>query len=377
MLSSNTRIVDARRLVAAVEGAGATAPKVLTDLLAGFDLLGGTPAPGDHSSEIIESAAAGTLTPKDLDGLIAKAAQAQAAADYRARLRQRGEHLFVKRFHQALCDGAADEVLKAVRSGFNAAAKTLADAQLMVDINTDHQTLVETATPAQLDAWRSLRPAIAKLDAIGAIVREFSPRAGHFGIFDMPGLVEPASINDEAIFCADVELVKASKVFGVRRADPMTSPWLRTAPRLQSVAEAKERFRAWCEGEWEHLNGNYQTRGRLTDDGFKPEQRTNPFALVPRALRLRILARDSNRCQLGYQGCTVHATEVDHKINVARLGVSRAVAVDPANLQSVCRECHARKTNRERAPAVAAANRRRAAARRARLRVAVQPHPGD
>lgn len=102
---------------------------------------------------------------------------------------------------------------------------------------------------------------------------------------------------------------------------------------------------------------------------------------VPRALRLRILVRDNNRCQLRYPGCTVHAVEVDHIRNVASLGVSRAAAVDPANLQGVCRECHRRKTNRERAaaaaPAVGAANRRRAEARRARLRLPEQPHPGD
>ena len=166
-----------------------------------------------------------------------------------------------------------------MRPGFAAAAETLADAQQIVDINTDHRTLVETATPAQLDAWRSLRPAIAKLDAIGALVREFGPRSGHFAVIDMPGLVESAAVNDEALFCSDVELVNASKVFGARRADPMTSPWLRTAPRLQSVAEAKERFRAWCEGEWEHAQGNFQSRGRLTDDGFVPEVRTNPYAV--------------------------------------------------------------------------------------------------
>ena len=167
-----------------------------------------------------------------------------------------------------------------MRPEFDRAAKAIADAQQIVDINTDHQTLVETATPAELDAWRSIRPAIAKLDAVGAIAREFGPRAGRFGVLDMPGLVEPASINDEALFCSDVEPVQASRVFAARRADPMSSPWLRTAPRLQSVADAKERFRAWCDGEWQHLNGNYQGRGRLTDEGFVPEVRTNPYAAV-------------------------------------------------------------------------------------------------
>ena len=46
----------------------------------------------------------------------------------------------------------------------------------------------------------------------------------------------------------------------------------------------------------------------------------------------------------------VVATEVDHIVNVARLGVSRAHATDEINLQSVCSACHRRKTEREEPP---------------------------
>jgi len=46
----------------------ATVPAVLTKIVASYDLLGGTPAPGDESAAIVESAAAGKLTPKELDG---------------------------------------------------------------------------------------------------------------------------------------------------------------------------------------------------------------------------------------------------------------------------------------------------------------------
>ena len=71
---------------------------------------------------------------------------------------------------------------------------------------------------------------------------------------------------------------------------------------------------------------------------------------VPRVLRQRILDRDRGRCQLRYPGCTGVATEVDHIVNVARLGVSRAHATDEINLQSVCSACHRRKTEREEPP---------------------------
>ena len=86
----------------------------------------------------------------------------------------------------------------------------------------------------------------------------------------MPGLVESAAVNDEALFCSDVELVGV-RVEGVRRTEgrPDDLTVAQDAPRLQVCAEAKERFHAWCEGEWEHAQGNFQSRGRLTDERLR------------------------------------------------------------------------------------------------------------
>lgn len=97
-------------------------------------------------------------------------------------------------------------------------------------------------------------------------------------------------------------------------------------------------------------------------------------------MRKRILQRDSYRCRLRYSVCLGDATEVDHIVNMATIlaaGGTRQQADDPANLQSVCRPCHAIKTERERVTPLAATNTRRAEERRARLGRKPHKHPGD
>jgi 5-methylcytosine-specific restriction endonuclease McrA len=84
--------------------------------------------------------------------------------------------------------------------------------------------------------------------------------------------------------------------------------------------------------------------------------------------RARVLDRDGGVCQLGYDGCTWHATIVDHVVPLASGGTA-----DPENLQAVCRSCHERKSEAERLAAVKAA----AARRYARRHLPVKPHPGD
>lgn len=100
---------------------------------------------------------------------------------------------------------------------------------------------------------------------------------------------------------------------------------------------------------------------------------------APAHVRKRVLARDGYHCQLRYQGCDGTASEVDHVHNVAailRAGGTRREADNEANLHAACRTCHAIKSERERVDGLATANRQRAAARRKRLRLPVEKHPG-
>lgn len=62
--------------------------------------------------------------------------------------------------------------------------------------------------------------------------------------------------------------------------------------------------------------------------------------------RSAVLARDKERCQLRYEGCTGKATEADHIVNIESGG-----AEDVANMQAVCSTCHKQKTAQESAAA--------------------------
>jgi len=92
-----------------------------------------------------------------------------------------------------------------------------------------------------------------------------------------------------------------------------------------------------------------------------------------------VLERDDHQCQLRYAGCTGVATQGDHRIHLASLGITRndPAALDPDNVQAACAHCHNVKSRREQAAAAAKAGRARSEARRARLRLPAEPHPGD
>ena len=74
----------------------------------------------------------------------------------------------------------------------------------------------------------------------------------------------------------------------------------------------------------------------------------------------KVLKRDRNERQLRLPGCTGHATQVDHILNVAAGGPE----LDPTNLVSACLPCNARKAQKE------------AAAARNRWKRQPEKHPG-
>jgi 5-methylcytosine-specific restriction endonuclease McrA len=62
-----------------------------------------------------------------------------------------------------------------------------------------------------------------------------------------------------------------------------------------------------------------------------------------RAVRLQVLARDGQVCQLGLPGCTRRAEHVDHIVPLSEGGAR----LDPVNLRASCAACNQRR-NRER-----------------------------
>lgn len=78
-----------------------------------------------------------------------------------------------------------------------------------------------------------------------------------------------------------------------------------------------------------------------------------------RQLRAQALDRDNHECQLRGPRCTGHAVQVDHVMPAHRGGTD-----DVENLVSVCRSCHAAKSQRE------------ATVARNRWKRQPEPHPG-
>src|SRR5262245_5329117 len=92
-----------------------------------------------------------------------------------------------------------------------------------------------------------------------------------------------------------------------------------------------------------------------TPDRWSGELRRKPVSTkqisegrgVSGPVRTRVLERDGGVCQRGYEGCLGLASEVDHIVNVASLGLTREQDNDEDNLQSVCAACHAVKSEAE------------------------------
>ena len=77
--------------------------------------------------------------------------------------------------------------------------------------------------------------------------------------------------------------------------------------------------------------------------------------------RVTVLRRDGYRCQMGYPGCSIKATDVDHIVP----GDDHSLP----NLRAACSNCHAKKSSRE-------GNTAQARIRALRRRPP-EPHPGD
>lgn len=280
--SPHATLADARRLLDDVEALGVTPPAALTNLLAGIDLLAATPTPDTPGSAIVDAAANGELTEKALAELVADAAQAAAQADYRAQLARNAAPMLLKRFVAELADGAADEIIAGLQDDLQSAVGVIDQALKEVDLSLSSDAFISTATPEQLGAYQCLPGAVAAIDRIASVVVRFGirPTAQFPLLGELPTLLGANYLTDEALFLTSVEPTQASGLIHARRADWRTSPWLRLRPlKINTLAEAAERLRNWCADAWAADYATHGQRGRLTEDGFKPEVRVNPYSL--------------------------------------------------------------------------------------------------
>jgi hypothetical protein len=270
-----TSFTDARSLNRSIEALGVEVPRVLVDIVAGFDALAELPTPTDSSTAIVRAAVAGELDHDLLNHLVLQAALDKTVSDYRGQLRLNTERLFLVAYDKALHDGAADQVIDALRPQVDAASATIQAAREFIDIRMSAEDFIASAGPDQLAAYQSLAPAISQLNEVSAVV------VRHFGMrsITFPQVLRPVAagetqwIEDNALFFTDdLGWLRACDVFRAQEGNtPRESKWLRIGiPRLSTVAEAREKLRAWAEGAWRQQQGD-----NLDDE----RERLNPFRI--------------------------------------------------------------------------------------------------
>ena len=243
---ATSSLTDCARLVTAVQEAGGHPPKSLTNILAGAHLLNAHSGASDPAKTIVDAALAGTLTEKRLNDLIATAATAQMVNTYRGELRWRSERLFVDAFHEALRDGAANELLDGLRPSFDKASAQLAAARDIIPTEQPAEQFLRTANPAAIAAWQHLDGHLATIDTIGRIAAQFGCRTAQFPMIEEYALGDGFRLDDRAIVATDGPLESDSAVFRHPDQGHRTSPWFRLPLRLHSIDSARERYRQWA-----------------------------------------------------------------------------------------------------------------------------------
>jgi hypothetical protein len=97
-----------------------------------------------------------------------------------------------------------------------------------------------------------------------------------------------------------------------------------------------------------------------------------PASRIPQRVKDQVRRRDGS-CQLQYAGCTGGIDEYDHVVGLAESGSPRTPVLSAADIQGVCRPCHAIKSEAQRLAGV----RRHHDQRRRQRRRDPEPHPGQ
>lgn len=236
---------------------GLPVPATLQAILDAMGTIRGQ-ATGSSASSIggalLDDLIAGHATADEITKSIEDAAVSEALAGARSNIRGDLLKLAVKRFHKALIDGAADEILDELRPRVTAAvAKFTAARAADVPLHLSPTEFMNTATPAQLVAWQDVRVACATLDQVAGFLRPLGP----LGDLPVVGNYEEYSKypvpHYAAFFLGAGALGATVEAFASpnkNAQDVRTSVWLRIPVKLSTVAEANEAMRAWAESAW-------------------------------------------------------------------------------------------------------------------------------
>ena len=278
-------VLDCRRFADATIAAGGTVPDPLRGLLVAASLLMRPAATTTRYTEAHPRPGNGRPTRRTQARDAARRRRApQQAATYRRELRTRAEPVVVPAFHQALKDGAADQILDSLRPQFEKAAAQIEAARGLIAAESDLAQWLSTAKPEAVTAWQALDGHLATVSAIGAIAAQFGPRVGNFPLIVEYALADNFRIDDRAVFCADGPHIEIdSAAFQRSTAGHRGSPWFKVSLKLNTVAEAQERYRIFAGASWERVHGG-RRESWIDGDGEAHEmpRPENPFtAKVP------------------------------------------------------------------------------------------------
>jgi hypothetical protein len=277
---------DVTRLLSAIAELDVTPPRALTEVVAAHEKLTAalSSVVTNPVKMLVTAALDGHAGAEKVDRLLERAALARLVAEERRGLDQRVEPALVEELGRRLDAGAADEVLDLIRPRFDAAAATLQSAQA-IGIPDDMAAFIETASPDQLRAWQSVKPAVTALNTVAAVASAFGP-TGPFPVVTDPRTVSPIIscgwLHSVGVMCCSSDLQASCAAF--QRPNPLddvrSSPWLRVTPHLHSVDSAAERVRLWAERAWADEVSQRPRGGRLVGgEVVRDPMPKNPFTL--------------------------------------------------------------------------------------------------
>ena len=90
--------------------------------------------------------------------MLADAATQTQIDGYKQDLRPRAERAIVRRFHKALRDGAADDVLSSMRDVFTEHAQAIARTRAVINPDSELEHIVASAQPGDdtIELWQQL-----------------------------------------------------------------------------------------------------------------------------------------------------------------------------------------------------------------------------
>jgi hypothetical protein len=280
---ATTLLRDCNQLITATWDAGGKAPKILADILAGADLVHAHNSVPDPARTIVAAAVAGALTADRVAELVTEAANAQLHNNYLGELWQRSERLFVQTFHKALAAGACDELLASLRPQWDEHAAAIGEARAVgINAQSDPSHILESGQAGLAECWQQLPGHLAALNGIAMIARQFGPRIGNFPMITEYANSDGHLLEDAAIWCSAGDLVADSVAFrrpGTHRQSPLFAVQL----RLNTLAEARGRYRVWAAAQWEQRHSGPRG-GWVDDDGVHHEHPmpANPYAEAAR-----------------------------------------------------------------------------------------------